>query len=76
MPVSAALSRATRSKTWASTTQLVEELGISRRTMQRLISQGFFQQKVHWRPINPLMRRSPRLWHRQRVAKLLWAVDA
>lgn len=66
-------ARATRSRTWATTSQLAEEIGVSRRTLQRLLSHGLFQKQVHWRPINPLMERSPRLWHRERVAKLLWA---
>lgn len=75
MPASAALARATRSHTWASTSQLVEEIGISRKTLQRLIRRGFFEAQVHWRPVNPLMAKSPRLWHRERVAKLLWKTD-
>lgn len=64
-----------RTATWATTPQLLEELGISRRTLQRLIQGGMFKPKVHWRPTNPLVHRSPRLWHRQRVAKLLWKTD-
>jgi hypothetical protein len=65
--------RATRSATWATTSQLAEEIGVSTRTIQRLLSRGLFQPQVHWRPINPLMEHSPRLWHRQRVAQLLWS---
>lgn len=75
MSARAAASRATRSDTWASTAQLTEEIGISRSTLQRLIRRGLFQQRVHWRPVNPMMHRSPRLWHRQRVAQLLWQSD-
>lgn len=61
-----------RSPVWATTAQLAEELGISTRTLQRMVTKGLFKARVHWRPVNPTMHRSPRLWHRQRVAKLLW----
>lgn len=65
--------RATRSAIWATTSQLAEEIGVSTRTIKRLIARGFFQPQVHWRPANPLACRSPYLWHRERVAALLWS---
>ena len=66
-------TRATRSAVWATTSQLAEEIGVSTRTIKRLIARGFFKRQVHWRPANPYALRSTCLWHRKRVAALLWS---
>ena len=52
---------------WIPTREIVEELGISRRTLSRLQSAGYFQEDQHFQKVNPLAPRSNFLWNRTRV---------